>query len=65
MRPKEEEDTTTNRYVYNRRYKENNASCSYCKWHRNENAGATKTYGKQKKKKIRDYKGKINRREVE
>lgn len=56
MTPKEEQDNTTNRYVYNRRYKQLNAGCSYCKWHRVENASACKTYGKQKKKRIRDYK---------
>lgn len=52
MRPKDEEKTTANRKVYNRRYKERHARCSYCKWHRNENAGATKKYGVKKKRKV-------------
>jgi hypothetical protein len=49
MRPKEEEDSTTNRHVYNRRYKERHAGCSYCKWHRNENATHTDTVRKRNK----------------
>ena len=33
----EEFKYTTNDSVYRKHYKERNAGCSYCKWHRNEN----------------------------
>ena len=38
MRPKQELDITSNSTVYRRRWKQLRASCSYCKWHRVENA---------------------------
>jgi hypothetical protein len=37
MKKREEYKKTTNRYVYNRRRKEQLAGCSYCGWHRGEN----------------------------
>ena len=54
MRPKEEEDTTTNSSVYRKRYKELHAGCSYCKWHRGENA--THTDRRRKRNKTRKIK---------
>ena len=41
---KRELETTTNRWLFNRLYKEANASCSYCKWHTNDNS-TNKLYG--------------------
>jgi hypothetical protein len=44
MKHKKELETTTNRWVFNRLYKEANAGCSYCKWHTNDNS-TNKHYG--------------------
>lgn len=33
MKPMQEYNTTVNRSVYNKLYKQKHASCSYCKWH--------------------------------
>lgn len=52
-RPKEELDATENRTVYRRRYKQLRAKCSYCKWHRNENATEHARRGHRKRNKIR------------
>ena len=54
MRAKEELESTTNKKVYRRRYKELNASCSFCKWHKNENAGHIAPHGHKKPKTWRD-----------
>ena len=50
MKAKVELETTTNKTVYKRRYKELNASCSYCPWHKNENEGHRPKHGVRKPK---------------
>lgn len=50
MHAKEELETTTNKTVYRRRYKELYAGCSYCKWHKNENASRKPKHGVRKPK---------------
>ena len=38
-------DQTTNRAVFNKLHKEIHASCSYCGWHKRDNAKGKKWYG--------------------
>lgn len=53
MRPKDELDNTDNPSVYRRRYKQLQAKCSYCPWHRKENAIRRAKHGVRKQTKIR------------
>jgi hypothetical protein len=50
MKAKNELDTTENSTVWAKRHKELEASCPYCKWHRNENASRKPRHGVRKKK---------------
>lgn len=56
-RKKEELDQTTNSTVYRRRYKQvitrMKGGCSFCPWHRWENAGRPAKRGHRKLNKIR------------
>jgi hypothetical protein len=54
MRHIDEYETTNNSSVWKKIHKLIHAGCSYCKWHRNENASASsqKEFGCQKKKKV-------------
>lgn len=47
-------DSTTNRSVFNKLHKEIHASCSWCKWHRRDNAKGKKWYGC-----VHQYNGKV------
>ncbi len=51
MKAKVELETTTNKTVYKRRYKELNAGCSRCPWHKCENVGRRPKHGVRKPKK--------------
>jgi len=55
MRLRDEYEVTDNSSVWRKLHKRFHANCSYCKWHRNENASASshKEYGCQKKKKFK------------
>lgn len=53
MKPKEELASTANSTVYRRRYKQFKASCTYCRWHQNENAPRKAKHGTRKWNKIR------------
>ena len=62
MKYKKEEEETTNSSVYRKVHRELNTGCSRCPPHGGENA----SHGNDtKKKKIRDFKGKTNRRIIE
>ena len=52
MRRKVELDSTNLSSVYRRRYKQLQAKCSYCPWHKKENAGRKPRHGVRKRNKI-------------
>jgi hypothetical protein len=53
MRPKQEMDSAESSTVYRRRYKQLRASCTFCRWHQNENALRKAKRGTRKLNKTR------------
>lgn len=50
MKPKEELGTTDNSTIWRRRRKQLLAKCSFCPWHKNENASRRPKHGVRKRK---------------
>ena len=53
MRHIDEYETTDNPSVWKKLHKYFHAACSYCRWHKGENAPPEKEYGVKKKRKVK------------